>query len=127
MRPCLYRSPVVAGRDYYRVDPIHDALVVRRAPVRVGLSEDICLDDAVDDILASNRILRPDGFGTCCPEYSKIGQDAKIHLAPRYLLDQGSSRLRHRVHGVRAHGVSHIDLEVDDYLWPVHRLDPPDL
>src|SRR2546426_785523 len=57
MGPGLDGPPVVPGGHDDRIDPVHDSLVVRRAPERIRIRERVCLQDALDDVLHEHRIL----------------------------------------------------------------------
>src|SRR5207249_7749477 len=59
--PGLDGPPVVPRRNDDRVDAVHDALVVGRAPERVGVRERVRLEDTLDDVL-SRDVLGPDGL-----------------------------------------------------------------
>src|SRR5256884_198096 len=104
--PGLDGSPVVPGRHDDRVDAVHDALVVGRAPERVGVRERVRLEDSLDDVL-SRDVLGPDGVfrehGPRADEtpHREVRDDPEVNAAARPLLDVRGDRLRHRVRRVR--------------------------
>src|SRR3989475_5531833 len=130
--PGLDGPPVVPGRHDDRVDAVHNALVVGRAPERVGVRERVRLEDSLDDVL-SRDVLGPDGLfrehGPRADEtpHREVRDDPEIDAAARPLLDVRRDRLRHRVDGVRPHRVAAIDDQVGDHHVSPLRIHDPDL
>src|SRR6058998_679943 len=130
--PGLDGPPVVPGRHDDRVDAVHDALVVGRAPERVGVRERVRLEDSLDDVL-SRDVLGPDGVfrehGPRADEtpHREVRDDPEVNAAARPLLDVRGDRLRHRVHGVRPHRVAAVDDQVGDHHMSPLRIHDPDL
>src|SRR3989449_13770 len=120
----LDRPPVVPSRNDDRVDPVHDALVMRRTAERIRIRERVGLEDSFDDVLARD-VLGPDGVlrehrpGARESPNREIRNDPQVDATARPLLDVRGDRLRHRVHRVGAHRVAAVDDEVgDDHVAP---------
>src|SRR2546422_7369642 len=124
--------PVVPRRNDDRVDTVHDALVVGRAPERVGVRKRVRLEDSLDDVL-SGDVLGPDGLfrehgpGADETPHREVRDDPEVDAAARPLLDVRRDRLRHRVHGVRPHRVAAVDDQVGDHHVSPLRIHDPDL
>src|SRR5947199_70246 len=130
--PGLDGPPVVPGRHDDRVDAVHDALVVGRAPERVAVRERVRLEDALDDVLSRDvlgpdRIFREHGPGADETPHREVRDDPEVDAAARPLLDVRRDRLRHRVHGVRPHRVAAVDNQVGDHHVSPLRVHDPDL
>ncbi|MNW14533.1 hypothetical protein D3C71_2127780 [compost metagenome] len=53
MRASFHCPPVIAGGDDHRVDPVHDAFVVRGGAVGVDGGKGVGIQNAFDDLLAA--------------------------------------------------------------------------
>src|SRR3989449_360515 len=124
--------PVVPRRNDDRVDTVHDALVVGRAPERVGVRKRVRLEDSLDDVL-SGDVLGPDGLfrehgpGADETPHREVRDDPEVDAAARPLLDVRRDRLRHRVDGGRPHRVAAVDNQVGDHHVSPLRIHDPDL
>src|SRR5712691_4102858 len=130
--PGLDGPPVVPGGHDDRIDPVHDSLVVRRAPERIRIRERVRLQDALDDVLSGdvvgpNGLFREDGAGANEAPHREVRDDPEVDAAARPFLDVRRDRLRHRVHRVRPHRVAAVDDQVGDYHVSPFRVHDPDL
>ncbi len=110
------RSGVVARGEHNGGDAVHDALVVRRGTIRIRLGERARGDDVVDHLRAAEQL----GIEHCPrageAQLGLVGEDAQQRARAGDLSHAGGQRLRHRVDGVGAHRVAHIDMQVQDHL-----------
>ena len=117
VRTGLDGPPVVAGRDDDRIDAVHDSLVVRGRAVGVHGRERVRVEDAFGHVVAAvlRRRQHVRRQRDACPreaEVREVRQDAQPHRAAGDLLDASGDGLGHRVDGVRAHRVAHVDDQV---------------
>src|SRR5438445_13512448 len=109
--------PFLPSRKYDRVDPVHDALVMRRTAVRIRIRERVGLEDSFDDVLPRD-VLGPDGIlrehrpGARESPNRKIRNDPQVDATAGPLLDVRGDRFRHRVHRIGPHRVAAVDDEV---------------
>ncbi len=119
------RSGVVARGEHDGGDAVHDALVVCRRPVRVRLGEGAGGDDVVDDLRAAEELRVEDAARTGEPQLRLVREDAQKSARLRDFGDARGDRLSHRVDGVRAHRIPHVDVQVDDDLGARARREHP--
>jgi hypothetical protein len=123
----LDRSPVVAGGDDNGVDTVHDALVVRRRPIRVDGGEGPGLDDPVAHALAGElgEGQRRHGNPAAAARQATVGQvrqNAQVNSPAGDRLQARGQPLGGGVGGVGAHGVARIVDQVHDQHRPDGRI-----
>ncbi len=132
VRAGLGGAPVVAGGDHDRVDPVHDALVVRGGAVGVDGRQRCGLGDAPGDegtghtVTLDRRRRHPAARPRHAP-VGEVGQDAQHHASACEAGDERRDRLTDRVDGVGAHGVAGVDDDVGDEHRTRERVDHPHL
>ena len=126
MRTGLDGPPVVAGRERERVNTVHDALVVRRRPVRVGARNIARENDPVTDDLraevagreARQRVAHARRHDRVVRQ---VAQDAQRDLAAAEFGEARRQCLAERVDQVGTHGVGSVDQELNGDDFPAAR------
>jgi hypothetical protein len=111
MRAGFHRAPVVAGRDHHRVEPVHQALVVRGGAVRIALREARRAHDAVADFLAAEAVARERAGRDAALDahaalVAEVGENAQPQGAAAQLEQARRDAFGHGVDQVRAHRVA---------------------
>ena len=124
MRPGFERAPIVARRNRHRIDPVHDAFVVRRRAIGIDHCERARLDHRPHDFLAAQiarrQFFRRDhAFDARFAAVAQVAQDAQIDPPAREFFDLRREMLDGGIDGVRAHRVAGIVEQMDDQ----HRAD----
>ena len=101
VRPGFEGAPVVARRNRHRVDPVHDAFVVRRRAVGIDCRERARLDNRPRDLIAAQiaggQLLRRDHpFDSRFAAVSQVAQDAQVDPPARERLRSAAQDPRPR-------------------------------
>ncbi len=119
--------PVVAGGDAYRVDAVHDALVMGGGAPGVDHGEGVGLGDELGRLPAGDaRLLqrgrRNEAAGRGGAPVGQIAQDAQVHPPAGQFGHARSHGLDGGVDGVGAHRVAGVIEQVDDQHRPHRRV-----
>ena len=110
----FHRAGVVAGGQHHGADAVHDAFVMRRGTIRIGLGKLIGADDAVTHARAANFVKRPRRMSARQSPVRQIGEDAQKHLAAAPRRDVRCDLFRHGVDRIRPHRIAGIDDQMRD-------------
>ena len=113
-------TPILAAGDGHGADGVHDALVVRGRPVRVGGGEVVGFDDASDHLsaLCGVTVVRHGlgakaGFNPRHALCGQVGQDAEQDASTGERLDAWRDQFGHGVDRVGTHRVPDVNMQVD--------------
>ena len=127
MRAGFDGSPVVAGRQRNRIDAVHDALVVRRRAVRIGLCKIRVaiimpsLNPLAGDILSRQVVPAVSMTSAVTRARSARFERIRRKTCPSVMVSiERCHALAHAVDEVRSHGIPRIYEQMDDEHFAVH-------